>query len=436
MTDGRDGKKSAKQLLNELLDRHYQEAWEAKNSGKPVGWASSNFPQEFLEAMEMTVCYPENHSTSLSAKHESMSMIEKAEGLGYSNDICGYARVNLGYLESGVCESLNMPMPDFVVCTNNICTEMIKWFENIAKIRDIPMIVFDIPYNTEYEVSESRLQYMKEQIPDLIRSLEEISGKKWDEKRFKEVMEVSNECGCQWRRASRYFEANPSPMNGFEMFNYMALMVCARGRKETAEAIRLLADELEDRYKKGETTFRGEPKHRIMMEGIACWPYLKHNYQTLKTQGCNLCGTVYTETWGRVYEDLDEMLKSYSTVLDNTNLERSCSRRAALAKRTECDGVVIHLNRSCKAWDGILFEMERRIRRETGLPTAMYDGDQSDPRCYAEQQYEIRIEGLCEIMDKRLDGQRTQKGEEKHGENTGNVQNACRGACKSSFRSD
>lgn len=392
---------SAKQQLNELLDRHYEEAWEAKRNGRPVGWASSNFPQEFLEAMDLTVCYPENHSTSLSAKHESMKMIERTEQLGYSNDICGYARVNLGYLEDGESESLNMPLPDFVVCTNNICTEMIKWFENIAVKCRILMIVFDIPYNSDYEVSDSRLEYMKEQIPELIGQLEKIAGKKWDPNRFKEVMEISNECGKQWRRASSYFESEPNPINGFEMFNYMALMVCARGRRETVEAIRTLADEMEELYKSGKTTFRGEPRHRVMMEGIACWPYLKHNYQTLKNLGCNLCGTVYTETWGRVYEDLDEMLRSYSVVLDNTNLERSCDRRVNLAKRAKCDGVVIHMNRSCKAWDGILYEMERRIRKETGLPTMMYDGDQSDPRCYAEQQYETRAQGLREIMEER-----------------------------------
>ena len=31
---------SAKHLLNELLDRHYDEAWKARNEGRPVGWAS------------------------------------------------------------------------------------------------------------------------------------------------------------------------------------------------------------------------------------------------------------------------------------------------------------------------------------------------------------------------------------------------------------
>ncbi len=394
----------AKDLLNQLLDQHYKEAWEAKHQGKPVGWASSNFPQEFLETMGLTVCYPENHSTSLSAKHESMDMIRETERLGYSNDLCGYARVNLGFVSRGDCESLHMPLPDYVVCSNNICNQLVKWFENVAKLCHVPLIVFDIPFNNEYEVSQSRIDYMKAQIPDLIAQLEAATGARWDEERFREVMAISNECGRAWQRASRCFESNPSPMNGFEMFNYMALMVCARGRKETARAINLLADELEENCRKGVTTFRGEPRHRVMMEGIACWPHLKHNYQTLKNNGCNLTGTVYTETWGRTYGDLDEMLRSYSVVLDNTNVDRSCDRRINLARRAQCDGAVFHMNRSCKAWDGILYEMEHRVRDTLHIPTVMYDGDQSDPRCYSEAQYESRVQGLCEVMDAQAEG--------------------------------
>ena len=75
-------------------------------------------------------------------------------------------------------------------------------------------------------------------------------------------------------------------------------MVCARGRKETVEAIRMLADEMEERCRKGETTFRGEPRHRIMMEGIACWPHLRHNYQTLKESGDAICAVRFTPRHG------------------------------------------------------------------------------------------------------------------------------------------
>ena len=112
-----------KHLLNELLDRHYDEAWRPGREGRPVGWGIIKLSPGVSGGNGLTVCYPENHSTSLSAKHESMDMIERTEKLGYSNDICGYARVNLGYLEDGQCESLKYAPARFCgVCTNNICT--------------------------------------------------------------------------------------------------------------------------------------------------------------------------------------------------------------------------------------------------------------------------------------------------------------------------
>ena len=391
----------AKDLLNQLLDQHYEEAWEAKRQGKPVGWASSNFPQEFLETLGLTVCYPENHSTSLSAKHESMDMIQEAERLGFSNDLCGYARVNLGFVSKGDCESLRMPLPDYLVCTNNICNQLVKWFETVAKLLDIPLIVYDIPFNNEYEVSESRMEYMRRQIPELIAQLEQVTGAKWDDDRFREVMEISNQCGREWQRASRCFESNPSPMNGFEMFNYMALMVCARGRKETARAIGLLADELEENCRKGVTTFRGEPKHRVMMEGIACWPWLRVTSTALKSRGINMVTTIYADAFGFIYDDFDSMIRAYCRVPNAINLELSRDKRVKLCRDNHVEGLLVHTNRSCKLWSGFMPEMSRQIGAECGIPVVSFDGDQADPRNFSEAQYDTRVQALMEIMDSR-----------------------------------
>lgn len=397
-------RKPAKEILKELLDIHYEEAWRAKREGRPVGWVSSNFPQEFIECFDLAVVYPENQTAAIAAKHESMKMLEWAEELGYSNNICGYARVSLAYAQAGECESLNMPQPDFLLCSNNICHQLLKWFENIAKEKDIPMVLWDAPFNHEYEVTPARLDYLRAQSDYLIRELEKISGKSFEPKRLEQVMAVSNACGRQWKRSAALMESTPCPINGFEMFNYMALMCCARGRQTTADALKQLADEMQERYDRGETTFKGEPRYRILMEGISCWPHLRHNAKWLKENGMNMTGTVYTETWGRTYDTFDEMLVSYSVVLDNINLERATDRRVNLAKRASCDGAVIHLNRSCKAWDGFLFEMDRRIQQQADIPTVMFDGDQADPRCYSEAQFETRLQGFREVMEARVKG--------------------------------
>ena len=108
-------------------------------------------------------------------------------------------------------------MPDFVLCCNNICNCMIKWYENIAKELDIPMIMIDIPFNPDYEVSDAETEYIREQFLDAIRQLEEITGKKWTEERFQEVMESSGRASRLWIEATSQAKYVPSPFNGFDL---------------------------------------------------------------------------------------------------------------------------------------------------------------------------------------------------------------------------
>lgn len=125
-------------------------------------------------------------------------MEETAEGLGYSIDLCAYARTNFGFLEKGGSENLNMPLPDFVCCCNNICSEVVKWYENLARELDIPLIMIDTPFNNDDEVSESRIEYFKGQFEHAIKQLEDLTGKKLDEEKLSEVMEISGKtvvCG-------------------------------------------------------------------------------------------------------------------------------------------------------------------------------------------------------------------------------------------------
>lgn len=395
---------SSREMLNVLLDEHYANAFKAKEENRPLGWVSSNFPQEFIEAMDIDVVYPENQTAAISAKHESMDMIKISEELGYSNDICGYARTSLGFMEKKDSKSLNMPMPDFLLCCNNICSQLMKWFENISYSLNIPMFLLDIPFNNEYDITESRVEYMKKQAHDLVSFLENISGKKFDEEKFNKVCEVSNETARQWKRVERACYHVPSPANGFHLFNYMALMVCARGKASTAKCIEKYADELEQVIKEKRSLFKGEEKHRVMMEGIACWPYLSHNAKYLQSKGMNVVGSIYCQTWGRMYDNFTELLKSYSNVPDCINLERAVDRRTDIVKDSKSDAMVVHINRSCKIWDGFLFEMIRRISENTDVPYVYYDGDQSDPRCYSEAQFETKIDGFSEMIEELKKG--------------------------------
>ncbi|GAA0732058.1 2-hydroxyacyl-CoA dehydratase family protein [Clostridium oceanicum] len=396
-------KPRAKDRVKTLLANHYKDAFKAKERGELVGWSTSIFPQEIPETFGLHVVYPENHAAAVAAKHESQKLCEVAENEGYSIDICSYARTNIGYSKLKECESLNMPQPDFILCCNNICNTVIKWYENLAKELDIPMIMIDTAFNNEYEVTQSRIDYLKGQFEYAIKQLEKITGKKFDEERFKEVMKVSSEAGRLWKKSMSLTKAVPAPMNGFEMFNYMAVIVCARGKQETVDIFSQLIDELEDNIKNGTSTYRGEQKHRIMFEGIPCWPYLGYLLKNLTKYGVNMVGSVYTDAWALEYEanDLDGMAKAYSSIMNNVNLEKQVDMRKDVINNFKCDGSIYHMNRSCKVMDFMQYELERRAGEMTDKPYVGFDGDQADPRNFTKAQYETRVQGLVEVMNER-----------------------------------
>ena len=75
----KEEKITAAKFINGLLAKSYKEAWEAKENGIPVGWSTSVFPQEIVEAFGLPLCYPENQAAGLAAKKESLGLEEKAE---------------------------------------------------------------------------------------------------------------------------------------------------------------------------------------------------------------------------------------------------------------------------------------------------------------------------------------------------------------------
>ncbi|NLN98149.1 MAG: 2-hydroxyacyl-CoA dehydratase [Eubacteriaceae bacterium] len=392
---------SAKYKLGKIVEDHYRELQEAKDRGEKIGWCASNFPQEIFQTLGLKVGYPENQAAAIAARGAGEKLCVHAEDSGYSNDICAYARVNLAYMDLKDVPEQNMPQPDFLLCCNNICNCMIKWYENISKELDIPLILIDIPFNPDYEVSDEQVAYVKAQFLAAIKQLEEITGKKWDDEKFKEVMEISNRTSRAWLEATAYTKYHPSPLNGFDLLNHMAVAVCARGTVEAAEAFETLLEEYKQSVQDGTSTFRGEEKYRIMFEGIACWPHLRATATGLKSRGINMVATIYADAFGFIYDDFDGLIRAYCKVPNSINLEKARDMRIDIAKRTDTEGLLVHTNRSCKLWSGFMYEMSRQIGEACDIPVTSFDGDQADPRNFSEAQYETRVEGLTEIMEMR-----------------------------------
>ena len=293
---------------------------------------------------------------------------------------------------------MRIPQPDFVLCCNNICNCMTKWYENIARMCNIPLVMIDIPYNNTVEVHDSNVAYVRGQFDAAIKQLEEITGKKFDEKKFEEACANANRTASAWLRVCDYLQYKPAPYSGFDLFNHMADIVTARAKVEAAEAFELLEKDLEIAIKEGTSTTPFPEQYRVMFEGIPCWPKLPNLFKPLKANGVNVTAVVYAPAFGFVYEDLDGMAKAYYKAPNSVCIEQGVAWREGICRDNKVDGVLVHYNRSCKPWSGYMAEMQRRFTADLGVPCAGFDGDQADPRNFNEAQYETRVQGLVEAM--------------------------------------
>ncbi|WP_082759797.1 2-hydroxyacyl-CoA dehydratase subunit D [Abyssisolibacter fermentans] len=396
---------TSKEMLNILVAKNMEDARKAKERGDLVCWSSSIAPCEFCEAMGIYTVYPENHVVGIAARKGAPELLEYAERKGYSNDICGYARANLAYMDVQKCVSEELPLPDLVLLCNNICETLLKWYENIAYELNIPLLIVDVPYNHDKEITEENIQYVEAQFHDIIHQLEVICNKPFDEKKFQEVMKVSAQNAKDWYDATMLCSARPSPLSGFDMFNYMALIVCMRGKKECGMTFRKLKEELEEKISRGECGLKNaEEKYRIMWDGIACWPYLSHTYKVLKKHGINMTGSTYPSAWALEYTpgNLFEMAKAYTGMGNNLSLEGQINLRKSIIEETQCDGVIMHMNRSCKMCDFLQYEVGKELNDSLNIPITTFDGDQADPRNYSKAQYETRMEALVEMMSENI----------------------------------
>lgn len=411
---------TAKQKLSYYQEKLYQDARDAKSKGEFVCWSASVAPSEFCETMGIHMIYPENHSAAVGAKKGALEMIEHAERKGYALDTCSYARVNLAYMDllleeakTGVtpealanCPGPRIPLPDIVITCNNICNTLLKWYENIAVELNIPYIVIDVPYVHTWPIPQYTKEYIADQFRYAITQIEDLVGKPFDYDKFLEVQKQAQRSADAWDKAMGMASIVPSPLNGFDMFNYMALIVCGRAKYLAEDTFNTLAAELQEKADRGEDAFKGGEKYRIAWEGIACWPYLSHTYKSLKSLGCNMVGSTYPGIWSMHYTpgNLEEMGAAFCQTYSNTCLDNKVDVISNVLTSTKSTGITYHLNRSCKLMSFLNVETAEIVKERTGVPYVSFDGDQTDPRNFSPAQFDTRVQALSEIMEQNVAG--------------------------------
>jgi len=396
--------KSVKKM-KEIMTNYYIEAKTAEQTGKKVAWITSGGPVEPLIAMDVIPVYPENHGAMIGASKMGVDLCEKAEMMGYSRDLCSYAMADIACAPIDGGPIGGLPRPDMLVCCNNICGTVMKWYEVQARYFKVPLFILDTPFcHTGF--SKEVKTYVARQLEEYIEFLEENCGRKFDYDRLREVGRLSLEGQRMWQAVLDTTLHKPSPMSAFDAFIHLALIVTLRGTPVTVDYYKLLLDEMKQRVKSGISAVPNE-QYRLLWDNIPVWFRTRWLSEKFAAHNACLVADTYTSAWSGMmqYIDEDNFLDSFAEVYTRIYLNIGVDEMAGsvlnMIEKYDADGVVLHSNRSCKPYSLGQYDIQKIIQEKAGVPTLMIEADMVDERNFSESQVETRIDAFMEVVASR-----------------------------------
>ncbi len=369
---------------------------------------------EILLSFDLPVVFPEIHSLQTAVRRSALPLLQEAEDHGYSPDICGYVKADIGVqLRGGEHPMGKIPKPGIAVYTN-ACNTYIKWAEAWERMHGCPIFTLDVPGSREADgISwqgdssfESDRKYVEVQIRELITLCEEITGKKFDIDRLRETMNHANAINRGWARILELNKSRPSLFNALtDGTIYLGVANVMRGTKEAADYFDRLVEEMETKAAQGIGTL-AEEEWRLAFVGVPCYPIFRRFNEIFSEWK----GTFVTSTYlwfasggsniGFQYEMKDPIKSLSEGVLISVrdSMDSMFHQDRIIPKMVEefdLDGVVYHPIKSCRTVSTGLAD-SRRVLTDQGISSLFIESDMMDKRVVSEAQMKNRIDAFFE----------------------------------------
>jgi bcr-type benzoyl-CoA reductase subunit B len=388
--------------MKEIMTHYYIAAKTAGETGKKIAWITSGGPVEPLIALDVIPVYPENYGAMIGASHMGVDLCEKAEAMGYSRDLCSYARADIACSTVDGGPIGGLPRPDMLICCNNICGTVLKWYEVQARFYQVPLFILDTPvchtgFSTEVH------NYVKRQVEEYILFLEQVCGKRLDLEKMAEVGRLSIEGQRLWQLVLDTTVHKPAPMSAFDAFFHLALIVTLRGTQTAIGYYQELLEEMHTRIREGIGAVPQE-KYRLLWDNLPVWYRTRWLSEKFAAHGACLVADTYTSAWcgSMKYIDpgyfINTMAEGYSRIYLNIGVDQMAEQVIAMIDKYDVQGMVMHSNRSCKPYSFGQYDIRRIIQERRGLPTLVLEADMVDERSFSEAQIETRIDAFMEMI--------------------------------------
>jgi benzoyl-CoA reductase subunit B len=375
---------------------------------------------ELLRTFDLPLVFPEINSLQTAVRRVAHEYLNEAEDVGYSPDICGYVKADVAVqLRGGAHPMGTVPKPTIAV-TTNACNTYLKWAEIWERLYHIPVFTVDVPGSRraggqtwpgdpDFEADRA---YVAAQITDLIASLEQITGKRFDIDRLRETLRAANELGAGWRRVIDLNMHTPAVFGALnEGTVYLGVANAFRGTPEGASYFTRLVEEMEYKAAHGIGTIDDE-KYRLVFVGVPCYPIFRRFNEMFAEWGGAFVASTYLwfasggANLGYQY-DLSRPIESLAegTLIGVRNaMDSMFYQHRAVADMLgpyHVDGVVFHPIKSCRTVSTGLADSRRALMEQTHIPSLFIESDMMDKRVVSEAQLKNRIDAFFEGLATR-----------------------------------
>jgi benzoyl-CoA reductase subunit B len=375
---------------------------------------------EILRSFDFQVSFPEINALQTAVRRVAHEYLNAAEDYGYSPDICGYVKADVGMqLRGGEHPMGKIPKPNLAVLTN-ACNTYLKWAEIWERMYRIPVFSIDIPgaRSANYAARESQgdferdRRYVEFQLRELIQLCEELSGKKFDIDKLRQQMSYTNDMSAAYKRVLELNQSRPATFNAVsEGTIYLGVANGLRGSAAGSGYFKQLVREMEYKVAHGIGTL-GEEKFRLIFVGVPCYPIFRRFYELFAEWGGVFIGSTYL--WfaagglelGFQY-DLNRPIESLAqgTLLSVRNaMDSMFFQDRALVNMIapyHVDGIVYHPIKSCRTVSTGLADNRRAVMQAYDIASLFIESDMMDKRVVSEAQMKNRIDAFFEGLATR-----------------------------------
>lgn len=404
----------------QMLSQHFIELSQVKETGKKVVYTfvPGNLT-ELILSFDMLPVYPEINALQSGMRKKSRDYIRSAEDAGYSEDVCTYVKCDIGMMLSGNIgpTGQQLPPPDLLLLSYTGCFVFMKWFENLQRLYDgVPITMLHIPYQVNGRIESNMLEYVKNQLKtEVIPKLEQVSGKKFDANRLRQMMKLSSNAEDLMVKVFESAKHTPSPIDAYfgGVYYVGPIFTAFRGTDGCVDYYQELLSEVEERIDAGQGPISPEgaidEKYRLVVEGPPNWTHFREFWKIFYDLGAVFVASSYTRVGG-VYDEgfrhsaqdpLGSLAEYCMGCYTNLSLPMRIDMLARLLKEYKADGFLINSIKSCNSFSAGQLVIMRELENRLGIPVGFIESDLVDPRYYSYSNIKNRLDSFFQMLDQR-----------------------------------